>query len=176
MDNRTAHPHQEFSEAPPGISANQKTEKSELKISKYSEKTGPLADNYSHWVAALEFVTKAVQLITWTVGVKWHTLITHPFTLTVCKDMDFSSRLLKTGHLHKLKVLKGYHLSIEVIGKGYFFCLKWYIEGKGLNLGWSLPVKNFVKSPPRTHLQFTLHSLMNFHMTPIRLIELLYRK
>ena len=39
-----------------------KTEKSDLKINKYSVKTGPLAHNYSHYVAALEFVTRAVQL------------------------------------------------------------------------------------------------------------------
>ena len=48
----------------PGFKPIKKFEKSDLKINKYSVKTGPLADNYSHWVAALEFVTKAVQLIT----------------------------------------------------------------------------------------------------------------
>ena len=48
-----------------------KKEKSDLKINNYSVKTGPLADNYSHWVAALEFVTRAVQLVAKTAVVKW---------------------------------------------------------------------------------------------------------
>ena len=46
---------------PRGLSQS-KTEKSDPKINKYSVKTGPLAHNYSHYVAALEFVTRAVQL------------------------------------------------------------------------------------------------------------------
>ena len=29
----------------------------------------------------------------------------------------------------------GYNLSIEGIQKGYLFCQKWYIKGKGLDLG-----------------------------------------
>ena len=70
-----------------------KNEKSDLKINNYSVKTGPLADNYSHWVAALEFVTRAVQLVAKTAVVKWYALFTVGFTLIVCKEMGFSSRL-----------------------------------------------------------------------------------
>ena len=32
-------------------------------------------------------------------------------------------------------MLNGYHLLIQSRPQGYFFCQKWYIKGKGLNLG-----------------------------------------
>ena len=93
--------------------------------------------------------------------------------------------ILKTVRLQQLRgvqsfkqgVWKGYHLSIWGIRKGYLFYQKWLIKGVGprlepsrIKLCWVTP------PPPPPYREFTLHSLMNFHMTPIRLIELLYRK
>ena len=37
---------------------------------------------------------------------------------------------------------KGYHLSLKGVQKGYLFREKWYIEGKGLDLGAEPPRKN----------------------------------
>ena len=42
---------------------------------------------------------------------------------------------LKGMQSSKQGMCKGYHLSIEGIRKGYLFCKKWYIKGKGLDLG-----------------------------------------
>ena len=55
--------------------------------------------------------------------------------------------LFKRLHLQQLKGLqsskrsmwKGYHLSIEGIRKGYLFRQKWYVKGKGLDLGAEYP-------------------------------------
>ena len=46
---------------------------------------------------------------------------------------------------------KGYYLSIEGIRKGYLFCKKWYIKGKGLDLGAEPPGINicWATPPPR---------------------------
>ena len=43
---------------------------------------------------------------------------------------------------------KGYHLSIKGIQKGYLFREKWYIKGKGLDLGAKPPRKNICWVPP----------------------------
>ena len=51
----------------------------------------------------------------------------------------------------------GYHLLIESGPQGYFFCQKWYIKGKGLNLGADPPcikiyqVTAHQNSPPPPH-------------------------
>ena len=43
----------------------------------------------------------------------------------------------------KLGTWKGYHLSTEVIRKGYLFCWKWYLKGvRGWTLKLSIPLKN----------------------------------
>ena len=42
---------------------------------------------------------------------------------------------LKGMHRSKLGTWKRYHLSMKGIWKGYLFCQKWYIKGKGWDLG-----------------------------------------
>ena len=44
---------------------------------------------------------------------------------------------------------KEYHLSIEGIRKGDLFREKWYIKGKGLDLGAEPPCINILLSTPR---------------------------
>ena len=59
-------------------------------------------------------------------------------------------------HLQQLKGMQGskqgmrkeYHLSIEGIQKGYLFREKWYIKGKGLDLGAEPPCINICRVPP----------------------------
>ena len=49
----------------------------------------------------------------------------------------------------KQGMLKGYHLSVEGIRKGYLFREKWYIKGKGLDLGAAPPPhKNLLSTSP----------------------------
>ena len=58
---------------------------------------------------------------------------------------------LKGMQSSKQGMWKGYHLSIEGIQKGYLFHEKWYIKGKGLDLGAEPPHPNIcwvLPSPP----------------------------